>query len=275
MNSLEKAERFAALHIKGSPLVLYNAWDAGSAKAVCDAGAPAIATSSWAVAAAHGYTDGEKIPMHLVEQIIARIVATTDIPVTVDFEGGYSDDDDDTLTGNVARLLDLGVIGINFEDRVVSGKGLYSVERQSRRIEAIRKMADKRGAPLFINARTDLFLGAGASDDLSALLEAATRGVAYAQAGASGFFVPGLRSDALIGELCRASALPVNVMVTEGLPSASRLAELGVARISYGPAPFIEAIEKLKAAAGAVYAQNSSAVTKHDFESRALITTPT
>jgi 2-methylisocitrate lyase-like PEP mutase family enzyme len=118
MNSLERAERFAALHIKGSPLVLYNAWDAGSAKAVCDAGAPAIATSSWAVAAAHGYTDGEKIPMHLVEQIIARIVATTDIPVTVDFEGGYSDDDDDTLTGNVARLLDLGVIGINFEDRV-------------------------------------------------------------------------------------------------------------------------------------------------------------
>ena len=256
MNSLEKAERFAALHIKGSPLVLYNTWDAVSAKAVCDTGAPAIATSSWAVAAAQGYADGEKIPMHLVEQIIARIVATIDIPVTVDFEGGYSDDDG-TLAGNVARLLDLGVIGINFEDRVVSGNGLYSVEQQSRRIEAIRRMADKRGVPLFINARTDLFLAAGPRDDHSVLLlEAATRAAAYAQAGASGFFVPGLRSDASIGELCKASVLPVNVMVTKGLPSAPRLAELGVARISYGPVPFIAAIEKLKAAASRLYAPN-------------------
>src|SRR5262245_8278907 len=99
MNSVEKAKGFAALHIKGSPLVLYNAWDAGSAKAVCDAGAPAIATSSWAVAAAQGYADCEKIPMLLVEQIIARIVATIDVPVTVDFESGYSDDDG-TLAGN-------------------------------------------------------------------------------------------------------------------------------------------------------------------------------
>ena len=255
MNSLEKAERFAALHIKGAPLVLYNAWDAGSAKAVCDAGAPAIATSSWAVAATQGYSDGERIPMHLVEQIIARIVATINVPVTVDFEGGYSDDDG-TLAGNVARLLDLGVIGINFEDRVVSGNGLYGVERQSRRIEAIRRMADKRGVPLFINARTDLILAAGPRDDHSVLLEAATRAAAYAQAGASGFFVPGLRSDASIGELCKASVLPVNVMVTKGLPSAPRLAELGVARVSYGPVPFIEAIEKLKAAASRLYAPN-------------------
>jgi 2-methylisocitrate lyase-like PEP mutase family enzyme len=254
MNTLEKAERFAALHIKGSPLVLYNAWDAGSAKAVCDAGAPAIATSSWAVAAAHGYADGEKIPRHLVEQIIAPIVATIDIPVTVDFEGGYSDDDD-ILAENVARLLDLGVIGINFEDRVVSGNGLYSVERQSRRIEAIRKIADKRGVPLFINARTDLFLTAASGDDHSAHVEAAkTRAAAYAQAGASGFFVPGLRSEALIGELCKAATLPLNVMVMEGLPSGPRLSELGVARVSYGPVPFIEAIEKLKTAASRIYA---------------------
>jgi 2-methylisocitrate lyase-like PEP mutase family enzyme len=254
MNSLEKAERFAALHIKGSPLVLYNAWDAGSAKAVCDAGAPAIATSSWAVAMAHGYSDGERIPMDLVEQIIARIVATINIPVTVDFEGGYSDDDG-TLAGNVARLLDLGVIGINFEDRIVAGKGLYSVERQSRRIEAIRKIADKRGLPLFINARTDLFLAAGPGDDHSVLAEAAkTRAAAYAKAGASGFFVPGLRSEELIEEICKASTLPLNVMVTNGLPSVPRLAELGVARVSYGPVPFIDAMEKLKVAASKVYA---------------------
>jgi len=255
MDSITKAGRFAALHIKGCPLVLYNAWDAASAKAICDAGAPALATSSWALAAAHGYADGETIPMDLVEQILARIMATIDVPVTVDFEGGYSDNDC-TLAANVARLLDLSVIGINFEDRIVSGKGLYSVERQSRRIEAIRKMADERGSPMFINARTDLFLAAGPGDDRSLLELAKIRAAAYAQAGASGFFVPGLRSDALIGELCKTSVLPVNVMVTEGLPSAARLAELGVARISYGPVPFIEAIEKLTAAASRVYAPN-------------------
>jgi 2-methylisocitrate lyase-like PEP mutase family enzyme len=226
MKSLEKAEDFAALHIKGSPLVLYNAWDAGSAKAVCDAGAPAIATSSWAVAAAHGYADGEKIPMHLVEQIIERIVATVDVPVTVDFEGGYSNHDD-TLAGNVARLLDLGVIGINFEDRIVCGNGLYSVERQSRRIEAIRKTADKRGVPLFINARTDLFLTARPDDDHAILVEAAkTRAAAYAQGGASGFFVPGLRSEASIEEICKASRLPLNVMVMEGPPAPRGLPNL-------------------------------------------------
>jgi 2-methylisocitrate lyase-like PEP mutase family enzyme len=254
MNSFEKAEHFTALHVKGSPLVLFNAWDAGSAKAVCDAGAPAIATSSWAVAAAHGYADGERIPMDLVEQIIARIVATISIPVTVDFEGGYSDDDS-TLVGNIARLLDLGAVGINFEDRIVSGNGLYSVDRQSRRIEAIRKMADKRGVPLFINARTDLFLAAGPGDEHSVLAEAAkARVAAYAKAGASGFFVPGLRSEELIEEICKASTLPLNVMVTNGLPSVPRLAELGVARVSYGPVPFIDAIEKLKVAASKVYA---------------------
>ncbi len=93
MNQAEKAARFAELHVKGAPLLLYNAWDAGSAKSILDAGAKAIATSSWAVAEAHGYRDGEAIPIGLVAQIIARITGTIDAPVTVDLEGGYSDDD--------------------------------------------------------------------------------------------------------------------------------------------------------------------------------------
>src|SRR5205085_9540775 len=109
-------------HVKGAPLLLYNAWDAGTAKSILDAGAKAIATSSWAVAEAQGYRDGEAIPIRLVEQIIARIVSTIDAPVSVDFEGGYSDDNG-ALAENVARLLELGIIGINFEDRVVQGAG--------------------------------------------------------------------------------------------------------------------------------------------------------
>jgi 2-methylisocitrate lyase-like PEP mutase family enzyme len=244
MNQSEKAARFTALHVKGAPLLLYNAWDAGSAKSIVAAGAKAIATSSWAVAEAQGYRDGEAIPVGLVEQIVARITNTIDVPVTVDFEGGYSDDDK-ALAENVSRILDLGVIGINFEDRVVKGVGLYAVDRQARRIAAIRDAADKKGINLFINARTDLFLGQK-GDPAKSVGDALDRAKAYASAGASGFFIPGLRDDALIGRICEGVTLPVNVMVMDGVPSTKRLSELGVARISYGPIPYIRAMGTLQ-----------------------------
>jgi 2-methylisocitrate lyase-like PEP mutase family enzyme len=244
MKQAEKAARFAEFHVRGAPLLLYNAWDAGTAKAILDAGAKAIATSSWAVAEAQGYRDGEAIPMMLVERIVARIASTIDAPVTVDFEGGYSEDDGD-LAKNVCRLVELGVIGINFEDRVVQGAGLYPIDRQARRIAAIREAAAKKGVDLFINARTDLFLGQK-GDPAQFVGDALDRAKAYAAAGASGFFVPGLRDDALIGRICDGVALPVNVMVLDGVPPNERLSELGVARISYGAIPYIRAMKALK-----------------------------
>lgn len=244
MNQVEKAVRFAELHVKGAPLLLYNAWDAGSAKAIAEAGAMAIATSSWAVAEAQGYRDGEAIPLGLAEQIVARIAATIEVPLTVDFEGGYSEDDGE-LAGNISRLLSLGVIGINFEDRVVKGAGLYDLERQARRIAAIRKVAEQQGIGLFINARTDLFLGQG-REPAEAVGEALERAKAYAAAGASGYFIPGLKEDALIGKICEGVALPVNVMVMDGVASTGQLAELGVSRISYGPRPYRSAMEAVK-----------------------------
>ena len=195
--------------------MLYNAWDAGSAKSILDAGAKAIATNSWAVAEAQGYRDGEAIPVGLVEQIVARIAGTIDAPVSVDFEGGYSDDDG-VLAENVSRLLGLGVIGINFEDRVVHGGGLHPIDRQARRIAAVRDAAGKRGVDLFVNAGTDLFLGQE-GDPAKSIGDALDRAKAYAAAGASGFFVPGLRDDALIGRICNGVALPVNVMVMDGV----------------------------------------------------------
>jgi 2-methylisocitrate lyase-like PEP mutase family enzyme len=244
MNQKEKAARFAELHVKGKPLFLYNAWDAGSAKSVLDAGAKAIATSSWSVAEAQGYRDGEAIPITLVEQVIARIASTIDAPVTVDFEGGYSEDDG-ALAENVSRLLELGVIGINFEDRIVKGAGLYAIDRQARRIAAIRAAAGKKGVDLFLNARTDVFLGQS-GDPAQSIGEALSRANAYAAAGASGFFIPGLQDDALIDRICEGVTLPVNVMVMDGVPSNERLSELGVARISYGPIPYIRAMTALK-----------------------------
>jgi 2-methylisocitrate lyase-like PEP mutase family enzyme len=240
---MKKAELFAKLHVKGDPLVLYNAWDAGSAKAILEAGARAIATSSWSVAAAHGYRDGEAIPLGFFQQIVGRIAATIDAPVSVDFEGGYSETESG-LAGNISELLDTQIVGINFEDRVVNGEGLYDVDRQAQRIAAIRAAARSRGVELFINARSDVFFGPGDHADLIAAAIARAR--AYAAAGASGFFVPGLVDDALIARLCETTELPVNVMVMEGVSSTKRLGSLGVARVSYGPIPYIRVTKALK-----------------------------
>lgn len=251
MTQQDKADRFHALHIKGQPVILYNAWDAGSARAIADAGAQAIATSSWAVAEAHGYRDGEDIPLRLAQSIIERIAATVDVPVSIDFEGGYTEDDEQ-LAANIADLLDRGIVGINFEDRRVKGEGLYDIDRQAARIAAIRKAADTADVDLFINARTDLFLGQGndPSDSVDAALD---RAKVYAAAGASGFFIPGLQEESLIARIVDQAPLPVNVMTMDGVPINARLAHIGVARISYGATPYINAMSALHEATSTIY----------------------
>lgn len=247
MQQKERAELLASLHVKGNPLVLYNAWDTGSAKAIRDAGAAVIATSSWAVAAAQGYDDGESMPFAFVAQIAEHIANAIDLPVTVDVEGGYSDDPK-VCAANVALLMDHGVVGINIEDRIVAGTGLHDVDVQCARIAVIRAMADARGIPLFINARTDLFLGTGIKPP-EGMDEAKERAAAFARAGASGFFVPGLIDLTAIRELCSTVELPLNVMTMPGLPSTRELADAGVARISHGPAAYRVAIDAIRNAA--------------------------
>ena len=245
MTQPDKARSFAGLHVAGNPLVLYNIWDAGGAAAIAEAGAKAVATGSWSVAAAHGYPDGQSIPMDLVLQIVSRIAATADIPLTVDFEGGYAEAPD-AVAANVTRVIGAGAVGINFEDQIVGGTGLHPTDRQCARIVAVRQAAEAAGVPLFINARTDLFLkerDRSRHQDLMA--EAQARAAAYADAGASGFFVPGLVDPDLIRAICDAAALPVNVMTMAGAPSAGELAAIGVARISHGPGPYLEAMAAL------------------------------
>lgn len=259
MNQNEKAAQFASLHKKGAPLILYNVWDAGSAKAVAEAGSQAIATSSRALAAAQGYEDGEAIPFDLFVRVVARIVAAIDRPVSVDFEGGFAGSDNVTLEANFGQLLDAGAIGINFEDRVVNGNGLYSVEEQADRIRAIRAVADKRGTPAFINARTDLFFGP--TGGAAAVKESIARAKAYAAAGASGFFIPGLKDPALISQVVQQSPIPVNVLVMDGTPSLHELTVIEVSRISYGAMPYAKVVEFLTGqASDAIYGSGMVAV---------------
>lgn len=234
----EKAKLFRDLHAPQNPLVIYNIWDAGSAKVAERAGAKAIATGSWSVAAAQGYTDGEELPLDAALAVVERIVHHVNLPVTVDFEGGYAIDPS-TIEQNVRRLLALGVIGLNFEDQVVKGQGLYRIEEQVARLRAVRNAADGQDVPVFLNARTDLFLKATLDVDHESLLdEAVTRAAAYAGAGADGFFVPGLTDKELIRRLCKKVMLPVNVMIAD--PKTIRdLAACGVSRISFGPNPYV------------------------------------
>lgn len=244
MNRFEKATHFKSLHVNGDPLVLYNIWDAGGAKALAEAGCKAIATGSWSVAAAHGFEDGEVIPLEFVLQIVERIATSVDLPLTVDFEGGYAAEPEEVM-GNVRQVIKAGAVGINFEDQVVQGEGLYPITRQVERIKAVRQAADQESFPLFINARTDLFLASNTSDHEVLVTEALEREAAYAGAGADGFFVPGLTQLPLIKQIVDAANLPVNVMLTNGLTSVRNIADVGVSRASFGPGPYIKTISDL------------------------------
>jgi 2-methylisocitrate lyase-like PEP mutase family enzyme len=247
-----KFESFAALHVPGKPLVLFNVWDAGSAKVAERAGAKAIATGSASVATAHGVDDAEGLPIALALANAERIVAAVELPVTIDFEGGYAIDEE-ALAGNMAALVATGAVGCNFEDQVIGGEGMHAVTVQAGRIAAARRGA---GPDFFLNARTDIFLQARPdTHDASKADAAIERAHAYAEAGASGFFVPGLADLDLLAKVCAASPLPVNFMAFPGAPSAEAVAAAGVARISHGPFPHMLALKACEDAARAAFAE--------------------
>jgi 2-methylisocitrate lyase-like PEP mutase family enzyme len=249
-----KAEQFAALHVKGQPLILFNAWDPGSAKVVAGAGARAIATGSYSVANAFGFADGEATPLETVLDNARRIASAVDLPVTLDFEGGYAVDPE-TLKRNIAAVVATGVVGINFEDQVVGGQGLHEIKAHAARVAAVRAAADQAGASgFFINARCDLFLRSDRATHAGRMGEGLERAKAYAGAGANGFFAPGLVDPKLTGDLAEASPLPLNIMMMPGAPDVAALRALGVARISYGGGPYSAAMKALDQAARAVFA---------------------
>lgn len=249
---IQRAETFSALHIKGNPLVLFNVWDAGSAKVVAGAGAKAIATGSWSVAAAYGLDDGQALPRELVLQNLARLVASVSLPVTIDLEAGYGESPD-AVGESVALTIAHGAVGMNIEDQIIGGEGLYTIAEQSKRIAAARAATDRASVSAFINARTDVFLKTEVAQHETQFDEAVRRACAYAEAGASGFFAPGLADAQLIARLCEACPLPVNIMLMLSTPSAKQMAELGVARISHGPGPYRLVMRALESAARNVY----------------------
>lgn len=241
---MNKARHFRSLHVPGKPLVLVNCWDVGSAQAIAVAGSPAIATASWAVAAANGYADGEQIPFELVVGNLARIARAVDVPVTVDLETGYGSTPD-AVAATIEHAIRAGTVGGNLEDGDLQG-GLRPAAEHATRVKSARAAADRLEIPFFINARTDAFLNSKPATHDAAMVGAAVeRAHVYAEAGADCLFVPGLNEPGLIEQLVRALPLPVNLMAGDAMPPLSVLCALGVARLSHGPRAYLQMMGKL------------------------------
>lgn len=225
MSTPDRAREFHTLH-GGGLLVLPNAWDAGSARIVEHAGAKAIATSSAAVAWAHGYPDGEALPPDVLLTTIREIVRVVGIPVSADIEAGYAQDAA-TAGEFVVRAIDAGAVGVNIED------GHGPSDLLCAKIERLRRVSAQEGVDLWINARTDIYLHKLAEGG-AAYAETIARGRRYADAGANSIFVPAIVDETLIGNLVRDLTLPLNVLAWPGLPGAAKLKQLGVRRLSAG-----------------------------------------
>lgn len=227
--TLSPHAQFVALHDTDVPLLLPNAWDAASARLWQEAGATAIATTSAAVAWALGHADGGRLPRQELLGSLRAMLRVVSVPVTVDLEDGYSDDP--LAVADLARaIVEAGAVGVNIED----GAGAPALL-----VDKIRAIREPGGAaPLFVNARTDVYLRGLASGD-DAVAMAIERLTAYRDAGADGGFVPGLASAEDAARIVAAvPGLAINVMAMPGLASLDALAEAGVRRISAGPAFF-------------------------------------
>lgn len=226
MSQRDHAAQFHALHAKGELLRLPNAWDAGSARLFEACGARAIATTSAGLAWSLGYADGNCVPVRALADAAREIARVTSVPLSVDAEAGLAKDPA-TVGETVAALLAAGAIGVNLED------GSDPAALLSAKIEAAKRAGARAGIALFVNARTDVFLKRLVPKE-RAQEETIARGLAYAAAGADGFFVPGLADPETIRAVAAAVDLPLNLMLVPGLPKPRELQALGVRRVSAG-----------------------------------------
>lgn len=237
-----RCDRLRSLHVPGTPLVLPNAWDVASAKAVVAAGFPVVATTSGGVAETLGYEDEEHAPAEEMFAAARRIARSVDVPVTVDAEAGYGLPARDL----VDALLEVGAAGCNLEDTDHAAGRLVDADHHAERLAEIRSAASERDYGLVINARIDVFLADRDARSQGELLEdALTRALAYRGAGADCVYPIFLHDDEAIARFVDAAAAPVNILALSHAPAIARLAELGVARVSYGSALHHRAMSEL------------------------------
>jgi 2-methylisocitrate lyase-like PEP mutase family enzyme len=240
------AVRLRELHHADRMLVLPNVWDAASATVVAEAGFPALATASAAISAMLGYPDGEGAPWQEMFAAAGRVARAVAVPVTVDAEAGYGLEPREL----VDRLLEIGLVGCNLEDSDHRAGGLVDAGANAERLAAIRAAADDAGVPIVINARTDVFLPRSGVAEAERVAEAVRRGRLYLAAGADCIYPIGVGDEADVAALATQVPGPINGNTRPPKLDLARLQELGVARVSYGPRFYREALAGFKAAIG-------------------------
>jgi 2-methylisocitrate lyase-like PEP mutase family enzyme len=248
-----QAARLRELHRPGQPLVLPNAWDAASARIVEEAGFPAVATASAAIAAMLGHPDHEGAPAEEMLAAAATVARAVQVPVTVDAEAGYGLPAADL----VDKLLGMGAVGCNLEDTNHSTGELVDVDEQAERIATVRAAATDAGVELVINARADTFVHGETPEAVAGAIE---RGRCYLAAGADCVYPILAVSEEAITQLVAGIPGPVNVGCFPGAPTPRRLAELGVARISFGPVPYRAALAAFRSTVDRIAAGESPVV---------------
>jgi 2-methylisocitrate lyase-like PEP mutase family enzyme len=241
------AQRLQSLHVPGTPVVVANAWDASSARVFEEAGFPAVATSSSAVARSLGYDDGELTPSNEMFDAVARIARAVDVPVTADVERGYGLGPEEIVT----RLLAAGAVGCNLEDSDPRSGELVDARDHAGWLGRVRAAADEAGVPLVLNARNDVHLREWGEPE-ERLPAAIERGRAYIAAGASCVYPIGISDIDEIQRFVRAVEGPVNIVFRPRGPSIAELGNAGVARVSYGGGLHMLMQHHLRAAAARI-----------------------
>jgi 2-methylisocitrate lyase-like PEP mutase family enzyme len=227
----DQAGRLRELHRRGDPVVLPNAWDPPSARRLAATGAVALATTSVGVAEALGYEDGEATPGAEMLAAVGRIAAAVEVPVTADLEAGYGLAPEELVAG----LLEAGAVGLNQEDTDHATGRLKDPNTHAERLAAIKAAGRRASVDVVLNARVDSFLRAAPDADPEAVVDdAVARGRRYAEAGADCVYPIEARGRAAIRRLVEESGAPVNIVAVQGGLGRSELAELGVARVSFG-----------------------------------------
>lgn len=222
--------QFKNLHYQDKPLLIANVWDVPSAKTAEKLNFQALGTSSSAIASLLGYKDGEEMKFSELEYFIKRISLSTNLPLSVDLEAGYSRDPKQ-IANHIKRLSALGVVGINIEDSVVKNKRvLLEASDFAKTLRKVKQHLINENVEIFINVRTDTFILL----QQNIIEETVNRILLYQDAGADGIFTPCIKNEDDIKTIVNSTNLPINVMCITNLPNFETLAELGVKRISMG-----------------------------------------
>ena len=237
-NQKTLAEEFLKLHHEPQILLLPNAWDVVTTKIYEQLGFRAIGTTSAGIAATLGYPDGEVMTLEENLSVVKRIIKSTNLPVSVDIEGGYSSNIEGAVKAADAAL-EIGAVGVNLEDSTGDNNNpFFDVSEVVERIKGIRSMAEVREIQLVINLRTDVYM-LSEDDPRIKFRHTVERANIFKEAGADCIFVPdmGNLNEKIIKEFVKEIDAPLNIIAADNIPPVQKLEEIGVARLSFGPRP--------------------------------------